>query len=90
MIERFGIRGTMRPFGACALCVFKEHKWQTSVWADLKGPLRTARLVDDLPIIFDVGDIGWMRKMQRDCYGERLSWSQMENQAQTLRLWNVK
>jgi hypothetical protein len=72
MIEGLGIGGTMSPFGACSLCVLKEHKWQTSIWADLKGPLRGARLVDDLPIVFNVRDVEWVSKMQSDCYGKKI------------------
>jgi len=72
MIEGLGIGGTMSPFGACALCVYKEHIWQSSIWKNLKGPLRGARLVDDLPIVFDVRDVHWIKKMQSDCYGEKI------------------
>jgi hypothetical protein len=72
MIEGLGIGGTMSPFGACALCVYKEHVWQTSIWKDLKGPLRGARLVDDLPIVFDVRDVHWIQKIQSDCYGDKI------------------
>ena len=35
MFEGLGIGGTMSPFGARALCIFREHKWQTSMRVDL-------------------------------------------------------
>jgi hypothetical protein len=70
MIDGLGIGGTMSPFGACAMCMYYEHKWQSSVWRDIKGPIRGARMVDGLPMIIHVQDFSLIQRMQRDCYPE--------------------
>jgi hypothetical protein len=70
MIDGLGIGGTISPFGACSMCMYYEHQWQTSMWRDVKGPIRGARMVDDLPMIIHVKDFDIIQQMQRACYLE--------------------
>jgi hypothetical protein len=70
MVTGLGIGGIMSPVGAAACCISYEDKWQSSIWRDLKGPIRGARLVDDLPMIINYRDFPMVHKMQTDCYPE--------------------
>ena len=66
--QGLGIGGILSPFGACALCMYFEDKWQQRIGATLHGPIRGARMVDDLLMVVHVRDHHILPSLQTTCY----------------------